>query len=387
MLFGYYQVSPHPLNTSVASVASLWTPPSCRAFEWVGSIAYFTRGLEARSLSQQVFELRANGSSDFSAMGGCTISVIVRQGAVYVIPAKAPTGWTKIMVDYLLLASQTVALPDAHFTLTCSDWPMLSRARAPGAVHLGMNSGDSTWDIPVPGHSHPNTTFLRTTPWASRAPKALWRGTLMCEAAELKRVDCSTRCSRIQIRRAAAARPDLLDVRFTNLYMPVSPCIELLVKSLEEFNNSDVARNNTLSFEAQATRSKFMIASAGHSYASGYKAFLSSGAAVFRERTNFLEYFEPSLVPWRHYIPFDCRHSETDCELIALVEALRDSDSARLIGERAQAWAQLHFTDLGRSCYWLQLLTALQPFYEGGSGTLENAVGRRLMPLALRYEG
>ena len=53
----------------------------------------------------------------------------------------------------------------------------------------------------------------------------------------------------------------------------------------------------------------------------------------------------------------------------------------------AQAWAQLHFTDLGRSCYWLQLLTALQPFYEGGSGTLENAVERRLMPLALRYEG
>jgi hypothetical protein len=119
-------------------------------------------------------------------------------------------------------------------------------------------------------------------------------------------------------------------------------------------------------------------------FSSGYKHFLSTGSAVFRERSQFLEYFEPSLDPWREYVPFERRKFDTDCEIVALLAAARENDPLfRGIGERSKAFAASHFTKHRRSAYWSMLLSRMQPFYDRGSGRLDPDVAARLLPFKL----
>jgi hypothetical protein len=284
------------------------------------------------------------------------------------------------MLDFLHEATLFGPLPDAYFHLTCSDWPMAHRSSWLGSPVLSMNTGDSHWDIPVPGHSHPPRGGFDATPWEERTPKALWRGTLMCESSAV----CKTRCSRIQIRLAAQLHPDLLDVRFTHMYKPLEACVVALVANLSEYEDP---AQSFIPIQ-RLSRWKYLIASGGHSYSTGFKGFLSTGAVVFRERTQFLEYFEPSLVPWREYIPFDCRDAKHDCRLVDLVRQAHDNDDAfRAIGERARRFSLRHFTRAGRSSYWHNLLARLQSLYVGRRGSLDAAVESRVLRKMQPFRG
>ena len=102
----------------------------------------------------------------------------------------------------------------------------------------------------------------------------------------------------------------------------------------------------------------------------------------------FREYFEPALVPWQTYVPFDCRNSESDCRVVDIVRSAAEPDmdkNFRDIGERGQAFAKAHFTAEARACYIHMLLEKLQPFFQGGSGTLPDAAAVRLLARARLY--
>ena len=374
-----------PVAAGVAASA----PAACSHYvaAWETATRHWLRGVAPQSLSAAAFvrSLHHNNS--------CVIPVIIKDSVVRIIPPgnQAPlASWVRDMLDHLLDASQRFSLADAHFHISCSDWPLVPRsAGPPDALTLSMSSGDAAWDVPVPGHSHPRADppadDFPAVRWSEREPRAHWRGTLMCESDG---ADCATRCSRLQLRRAAEAHPDLLDVRFTHVYengMP--PCHAELLVGIAEANNSALRSNAVVS--VPRVRAKFLLAPAGHSYATGLKSFLANGAAVLRERTQFLEYFESALIPWVHYAPFDCRDAATDCRALDIGRAAATSavmdDALRRVGEAGQDFARRHFSREALACYWRTLLINVQPLFAGASGVLPDEVAAELLPLTRPY--
>lgn len=365
---------------------------------WSVAVEYWTRGLApGRSFAAAEFErlLGAGASSELrqDAADGVTVAVIIRNGSVFVI-APAPHGvvhdWTRQMLAFLGDAARRYALPDAYFHLTCSDWQLQPRSRAPqpGSLVLALNAGPASWDVPIPGHSHPADGWLATDfpsfRWEDRRPVAHWRGNIMCESFG---GDCATRCTRIQLRLAAQRFPDLLDVRFTEANKDVSPCVAELIGHLPEVQDPSL-QVSAVTPVAQV-RAKFIVASSGTGTPSGLKRSLANGAVVLREASVFREYFEPALVPWQAYVPFDCRDSDKDCRVLDIVRSAAEAgmdEHFRGIGARGQAFARSHFTAEARACYIFLLLQTLQPFFEGGTGALPDAVAARLLPRARRFE-
>ena len=371
--------------------------PSCVGAvtdSWHTAIEYWMRGLVPHhSFSAAEFERILSDTTAMrqNAADGVTVAAVVRNGSLFVIspPGGVIHAWTREQLDFIVDASRRYALPDAYFHVTCSDWQLQPRSRAPlpGSLVLALNAGSASWDMPMPGHSHPAAGWLATDfpsfRWQDRRPVAHWRGTLMCESFG---GDCATRCTRIQLRLAAQRFPDLLDVRFTDASLDLPTCILEKIGQLSEIR--DAALRPSLSVPTAEVLAKFLIASSGTGTPSGLKRSFANGAVVLREASNFREYFEPALVPWQTYVPFDCRNSESDCRVLDIVRSAAEpgmDENFRGIGERGQAFAKMHFTAEARACYILMLLEKLQPFFKGGAGTLPDAVAARLLPRAKLY--
>ena len=361
------------------------------ARSWDAATAYWLRGLPAgAAYSAAGFERLV---TDRAALrqgepDGVTVAVIIRGGRVLVhAPVQRIHEWTRTMLAFLYEASLEYALPDTFFHVTCSDWQLQPRAgsAAPGSLVLALNAGDASWDVPMPSHSHPGEDdYVEGVAWSARVLQAHWRGTLMCESFG---DDCATRCTRIQIRLAASAFPDLLDVRFTNIYEPVTPCVGDLIRGIEEAASSEVRAS--FAVPLSQARTKFVLAMSGTGTPSGLKKAFATGAAVLRERSQFREYFEPALIPWQHYVPFDCRSHQKDCRVLDIVRLAAASDQHdaqfQSIGAAGQRFSRRHFTRDARTCYLQTLLARLQPFFEGGRGTLPADTFQRLEHLFQPY--
>lgn len=314
------------LRSSAAWEAPAAAPPSCDAHApvWGRSLARFlpslfeavaAHGVVDAANRTTLFEVSAFAAAVAAATAPGvpppenhgSILTAVSGGVPYIFAPGGTTvylhDWVDNMLRGLHAAAEAHALPDAFFLLTTGDWPQAPRSAPPPRVPiLSDNTDDSSWDVPVPGgqfdeaYGHGRRPRLAAgaaaRPWSTRDPRAVWRGTLMCASWFL----CTTRCPRIAVRRAAARRPDLLDVRFSH------------TRSNLPHNCSVVATGGLLAEDASApdralSRAaqqgyRFSIATDGHSYASGLKYALHYGGVTLRQRSGFAEFFDPALEPW-----------------------------------------------------------------------------------------
>jgi hypothetical protein len=328
--------------------------------------------------------------------GALSCLVAVYGGKVYVFGPNATTaemhGWLTGMLENLQEAAWHVALPDAFFELGTRDWPMMPREqRAPSHLMLAVNTNDDSFDVPVPGgqfdedynrDAHIMAAQAAQRPWRSRQPRAVWRGTLMCS----NWAQCLTRCPRLVIRWAAHKNPGEMDVRFSAHPTNVHNCSLEAGEPLLSLDSA--APDKRLTLEQQMGY-RFIIASDGHSYASGLKHFLRTGCTVLRQRTRYLEFFDAALIPWVHYVPFECP-SDTDCDIVSLVQRSRSDaaleSSMETVAKESTAFAATHLSPGGRACYWASLLAAVQPLF-AGQPRLPASVMLEGTDVALRFSG
>jgi hypothetical protein len=356
---------------------------------WSRSLQTFLAPLASTAqFSSEDFEREA--TKYILSKSNMVVPVAIRDGNITVLRhSLGHFGWLLSMVDELIAANQLSPLPDAFFLMSSYAWPLRTLLENNNVLMLAVNSGDSHSDIPVPGGQFTKELdglYAGDTPgppWRERKPMAVWRGSLMCSSWYL----CHTRCPRLQIRLASQLRPELLDVRFTNF--AVSD-LEYVAKcegdTMVATARADHANGSTLDFAAQ-TQYQFTIASDGHSYSSGYKQFLASGSVVLRQRSNYLEFFEPALIPYVHVVPFDCRDAKAgDCELVQLLESAKSEAAANrwaAIASAGRTFAATHMGPEGRACYWHMLLDQLSsPRYFRGGATLPADVVERLASVA-----
>ncbi len=89
-------------------------------------------------------------------------------------------------------------------------------------------------------------------------------------------------------------------------------------------------------------------------------AALGRGSTVFRQQSNYVEFFTPLLEPWTHFVPA----SDNLLDLpgrIAWAEAHPEHDA------RIAAAGQLFASRINAheiACFWWQLLTAFAPLQE-----------------------
>jgi hypothetical protein len=329
--------------------------------------------------------------------GALSCLVAVYGGKVYVFGPNAATahmhGWLTGMLENLQEAAWHVALPDAFFELGTRDWAVMPREqRAPSHLMLAVNTNDDSLDVPVPG-GQINEDYDRVTqemaaqaaqrPWRSRQPRAVWRGTLMCS----NWAECLTRCPRLVIRWAAHKHPKEMDVRFS--HHSTGDLQNCSLTAGEPLLSLDAAApDKRLTLEQQMAY-RFIIASDGHTYASGLKHFLRTGSTVLRQRTRYLEFFDAALIPWVHYVPFDCP-SDTDCDIVSLVQRSRYDaaleSSMETIAKEGTTFAATHLSPGGRACYWASLLMAVQPLFSG-QPRLPASVMQEGTDIALRFSG
>jgi hypothetical protein len=316
--------------------------------------------------------------------GSTSVLVTIYNGTVRLHPPQVANAklheWLKGMLRELHNVAERHHLPDAFFKVTTSDWPEFLRSSVPSLLLFSVNTGNNAFDVPVPGgqfgswydsNSGQLRGIARALPWRNRSHTAIWRGTLMC--ANWKQ--CFTRCPRMLIRQVAEQHPELLSVRFSSYYKDVDNCS---LAALSEILAADEAAQDRSLTHAQQAGYRFAIASDGHSYSSGHKNFLHLGATVFRQRTNFLEFFDPALEPWVHNVPFDCR-SVADCELVELLDKSKHEpllSAMERIALHGSLFSEAHLSAAARACYTFALLHATQPlFSRDGNLSIIHAAG------------
>ena len=395
-------VAPHATFATLLDSVFESCRGECGEFEeaWRASITAFVRPL---ALSGKLF----SASGFLSEMkrlgyrvaregrGGVDtrrVPIIVRSGQVYVLP---PTGalatnlsksewlWgpTAGMVQMLVIASATHRLADLYFLVDSFDWPHAPRGSPhPIVPVLTANSGDNHWDFPMPNfqfsYSDYNTLLSEPgpsgPPWDKRTPSAVWRGGAACNNQQ----SCESKCPRIVARLSANQTINVrdLDIRFAGIGYHESECLRRLLGDLIAADADSTATRMT---REQMSHYRFVISMDGHSYASNLKYNLISGSTVLRQRTNFLEFFDPALAPWVHYVPFSC-NTVADCELGLLVrwargrsppldanliwDSIAPSD-LRAIAAAGDKFARSHLGQRGRSCYIHVLLRTLSAFF------------------------
>ena len=251
-------------------------------------------------------------------------------------------------------APSSPPVPDVRFVLSIYDWPLCTRASRLPCFEVTGTPDHSA--ILVPGyafHGYAPRKIAQATevPWADKAERGYFRGTLNCyDDRNL------TTCVRARMWRHAQTRPELLDVGLTRFRRASRNGFEDLVPA-----TLTPAPKTSLPEHA---RFKYLLQLDGQTFAYRLQQLLPIGSAVFKHTSPYREFYYHLLVPYEHYIPFEVTPEGTDID--ARLQWARQHDAVvRRIAQAGQALADTFLAPACIHCYWRTLLTeyaALQNF-------------------------
>jgi len=255
-----------------------------------------------------------------------------------------------------------------------------------GATTEQLQHGNAgAWDIPVPSgtmwwqfqdrsRSYEHVALEgalanRATPWKRRSPTAVFRGSLTCFRYDT----CD--CPRAQlVAEADTVRDGVVGFEpdRRNAWLDVAIALGTdnpprdAAAACEQ--RGLLPPNDTLQLARpmplhEHALYRYVIQVPGHTYSYRLQSLLPLGSAVLRMSTRYTEWYERSLQPFHHYIPFQCPTSNDspDWPCAGVTRAAQWAASHDLlaegIGGAGAAFARQHLTASGMDCYWRVLLT------------------------------
>lgn len=168
-------------------------------------------------------------------------------------------------------------------------------------------------------------------PWDEKAKVAFWRGVTTGEGFATAEFRVAPR---MRLVLASLAAPDLVDARFTALKQGAENNPEL----------QDPRYRAAVVSPAESLRFRYLVDVDGNSSSwSRLVWLLRSNSAVLKQRSPFLQWYYPWLVPGRHFLPL----APDFTDLPDVVRSLRDRDAdARAIADAGRAFALEHLSPL-----------------------------------------
>lgn len=180
-------------------------------------------------------------------------------------------------------------------------------------------------------------------PWESKVPVGYWRGSTTGAWFTPENWMHPLRSKFVMF---AESAPKMLDCAFS-----------LFVQGTPE--GETVMRNRGLFKEAVMPESqlkyKYLIAIDGNTCASSLKWQLFSNSVVLKNESEWMEWYDTALIPYKHYVPFKNDFSD----LLEKLEWLKQNDeTAKNIAKEARHFAQTNLARNGAETYVWKLFTA-----------------------------
>lgn len=138
--------------------------------------------------------------------------------------------------------------------------------------------------------------------WHTRRQQATWRGSISAVHPDIKFAGNWQYHKRIQLKQQSIQRPDLLDVHLTYCMYCDNQTRDVLVNSLGRFVETD----GIFSFSdyiSSYSSYQGLIDIDGATWSARFYQLLAQGAVIFKQQSEYKEWWYDLLIPNVHYIP------------------------------------------------------------------------------------
>jgi hypothetical protein len=190
----------------------------------------------------------------------------------------------------------------------------------------------------------------KLTSWKDRVEKALWRGSttgdFYLSQGEYVRYERWEDLPRSKLVMFSKRHPELLDCSFSQVVQQPD--------SVQQIIKNRGLMEKGLSPKSQLHH-KYLIAIDGNTCASSLKWQLFSGSVVFKNDSDWMEWYDTALIPYKHYVPFKLDASD----LIDRINWVKQNDKiGKKIADEALQFALKNFTEEGVDQYIYKLIAA-----------------------------
>lgn len=256
-------------------------------------------------------------------------------------------------LSYLAKLHKAAPLPDTDFVIFLEDGceeKEFDSCNAPLFCISKFKSQTKIVAIPAM-YLYPKIykTFTRVSkcnekvPWESKLEIGFWRGSTTGKNYTLGNWMNSFRAKLVLLSETA---PTLLDCAFTGI-IQINPEVEGAMRNRGLIKQSVSPQSQVIY--------KYLIAIDGNTCASSLKWQLFSDSVVLKNESDWMEWYDTALIPYKHYIAYKSDFSD----LLEKIEWLKQNDeAAKNIAEEARVFAEQNFTSAGVELYVRKLLAA-----------------------------
>jgi hypothetical protein len=179
--------------------------------------------------------------------------------------------------------------------------------------------------------------------WSNKIGIGYWRGSTTGDWYTLKNWENMLRTKFVRFSQTV---PKLLDCAFSR-YCQGDPEVEQVMRGKNLFKE-EVNQESQLIY-------KYLIAIDGNTCASSLKWQLFTNSVVLKNDSDWIEWYDTALIPFKHYVPFKSDFSDLPKKLKWLK---KHDKKARMISMKGRAFARKNLTEEGLELYMRKLLAA-----------------------------
>lgn len=180
--------------------------------------------------------------------------------------------------------------------------------------------------------------------WDGKLEMGYWRGATTGGMYNLENWMHFLRTKLVELSHGA---PGILDCAFTSTGVQSTSEAEEIMRNAGFFKKA-TSPSSQINY-------KYLIAIDGNTFASSLKWQLFSNSVVLKNESQWMEWYDTALIPYKHYIPYQIDFSD----LLHQIEWLKKNDAAaKSIAREARSFAEQNFSAEGIELYVCKLLAA-----------------------------